>query len=162
MFKKISGLLCVYCGAGGIAMGLLLSGIQSVTLRFGFLDTITILKLTGFYGLSSFFLFLIICIFNFTQKKLAVIVYLTAAFFLIGLTQFNCRSLPNVLLIVSDATRADHLSLYGYHRQTTPFLDKFAEETVVFNQAMAQGTSTIVSTPSLLASVYPSEIPSGH
>ncbi len=34
---------------------------------------------------------------------------------------------PNVLLIVLDTVRADHLSLYGYHRATTPKLEQFAK-----------------------------------
>jgi arylsulfatase len=34
-------------------------------------------------------------------------------------------SQPNVLLIIVDALRADHLSSYGYNRQTSPFLDAF-------------------------------------
>ena len=34
---------------------------------------------------------------------------------------------PNVLLIVLDTVRADHLSLYGYHRATTPKLERVGE-----------------------------------
>ena len=33
---------------------------------------------------------------------------------------------PNILLIAIDSLRADHMSLYGYHRQTTPHMDRFA------------------------------------
>ncbi|MFQ5791817.1 MAG: sulfatase-like hydrolase/transferase, partial [Acidobacteriota bacterium] len=35
---------------------------------------------------------------------------------------------PNVILIVMDTTRADHLSAYGYGRQTSPTLDRLAAE----------------------------------
>ncbi|MBW1824395.1 MAG: hypothetical protein JRI87_07500 [Deltaproteobacteria bacterium] len=31
-----------------------------------------------------------------------------------------------------DTTRADHLSCYGYHKNTSPHLDKIASESVVF------------------------------
>ena len=33
---------------------------------------------------------------------------------------------PNILLIAIDSLRADRMSLYGYHRQTTPHMDRFA------------------------------------
>ena len=37
---------------------------------------------------------------------------------------------PNILWIVWDTVRADHLSLYGYAKPTTPFLKKWGEESV--------------------------------
>jgi arylsulfatase len=73
------------------------------------------------------------------------------------LLPINTRRTPDVYLLVTDATRADHLSLYGYERNTTPFLEEFAADAVVFRSAVSQGTHTIVSTPCLLASCYPSQ-----
>jgi arylsulfatase A-like enzyme len=73
------------------------------------------------------------------------------------LVPLNLRPLPDVYLLVTDATRADHLSLYGYERSTTPYLEELARESAVFTNMISQGTHTIVSTPSLLASCYPSE-----
>ena len=73
------------------------------------------------------------------------------------LLPLNRRDLPDVYLLVTDTTRADHLSLYGYERETTPFLERFAEQGVVFENSVSQGSHTIVSTPSLLTSTYPSE-----
>ncbi|MAF26680.1 MAG: sulfatase [Gemmatimonadota bacterium] len=69
----------------------------------------------------------------------------------------NATPLPNVLLLVTDTTRADHLSLYGYDRPTTPYLEELREESIIFTNAFSQGSHTIVSTPSILASIYPSE-----
>jgi glucan phosphoethanolaminetransferase (alkaline phosphatase superfamily) len=43
----------------------------------------------------------------------------------------------NVILIVLDALRADHLSCYGYHRKTTPHLDALAAEGTMFEKAFA-------------------------
>ena len=34
---------------------------------------------------------------------------------------------PNILLIAIDSIRADHMSCYGYQRQTTPHIDRFAQ-----------------------------------
>ena len=42
---------------------------------------------------------------------------------------------PNVLLIVMDTVRADHVSAYGYPRPTTPSLDRLAREGVLFEHA---------------------------
>lgn len=44
---------------------------------------------------------------------------------------------PNIILITLDTVRADHLSLYGYPRLTTPNLDRWAREGVVFDNAIA-------------------------
>ena len=108
------------------------------------------------FSALSFFSFVIIFMFHPNEKRKAILLCSGMVFIFAGLTQLNCKPLPNVVLIVSDATRADHLSLYGYERPTTPFLEELAAEAVVFEQAMSQGTHTIVSTPSLLASIYPS------
>lgn len=39
------------------------------------------------------------------------------------------REAPNVILVMSDSLRPDHMSVYGYERQTTPFLKRFVERT---------------------------------
>ena len=41
----------------------------------------------------------------------------------------------NVLLITIDTLRADHMSLYGYPRETTPHIDAFAQSGITFDQA---------------------------
>jgi arylsulfatase A-like enzyme len=60
-----------------------------------------------------------------------------------------------VILFLSDTLRRDHLSLYGYQRETAPFLTGLAKEGVVFDDAVVQGTWTKVSVPSILTSLYP-------
>jgi arylsulfatase A-like enzyme len=40
---------------------------------------------------------------------------------------------PNLLLIMIDTLRADHLSCYGYHRETSPFIDRYASQNVIFH-----------------------------
>jgi arylsulfatase len=62
----------------------------------------------------------------------------------------------NVLLVLEDAERADHLSLYGYERLTTPVKDRFAAGGVVFERAFSQAPKTRASCPSLMTSLYPS------
>ncbi len=64
---------------------------------------------------------------------------------------------PSVILIVLDTVRKDHLSLYGYPRKTTPFLEKLAKESVVFDNAYTPISLTAPAHTSLFTSSYPSE-----
>lgn len=64
----------------------------------------------------------------------------------------------NVILIVVDALRADHLSCYGYNRDTSPNIGKFAKEGVLFKNAFSQGPQTLMAIPSLFTSLYPKVI----
>jgi arylsulfatase A-like enzyme len=52
---------------------------------------------------------------------------------------------PNVLLIVLDTVRADRLSLYGYGRPTSPFLERLAKRGVRFEAARATAPWTLPS-----------------
>ncbi len=61
----------------------------------------------------------------------------------------------NVIIVMVDTLRADHMSLYGYHRNTTPFIDSFSSEGVVFDWAWSQASCTFPSVNSLLTSRYP-------
>ncbi|MCE9593453.1 MAG: sulfatase-like hydrolase/transferase [Planctomycetes bacterium] len=63
---------------------------------------------------------------------------------------------PNILLLVWDTTRAKNLSIYGYDRQTTPNLARFAGESVVFTQARSASRYTLTSHLSMLTGTYPS------
>jgi arylsulfatase A-like enzyme len=61
----------------------------------------------------------------------------------------------NVVICVLDAARADHLGCYGYPRDTTPAIDRLAEESVVFDRHFCQYTQTKASTASLFTAQYP-------
>jgi len=61
----------------------------------------------------------------------------------------------NVILIVMDTVRADHLSCYGYHRKTTPNIDKLANKGVVFENAFSASTWTPPSHASIFSGKYP-------
>ncbi len=72
---------------------------------------------------------------------------------------------PNLVLVVVDTLRADHLGVYGYGRPTSPALDRLAAESAVFTQARAQAPCTFPSVNSLLTSRHPwtfSGQPHGH
>ncbi|MGH7506862.1 MAG: sulfatase family protein [Longimicrobiales bacterium] len=64
---------------------------------------------------------------------------------------------PNVVLIVLDAVRRDHLSCYGHRRFTTPNIDRIAAQGVRFTRASAASCWTLPSHASLFTGLYPSE-----
>jgi|GEM_PF-1140320 len=63
----------------------------------------------------------------------------------------------NVIIILLDTLRADHLGCYGYTRDTSPNIDKFAAESTLFLHPIAAAPYTLPSHMSLLASLYPTE-----
>ena len=62
---------------------------------------------------------------------------------------------PNILLIVLDTARADRMSLYGYSRDTTPFLSAWARESTVFDRAVSPAPWTLPSHASIFTGQYP-------
>jgi arylsulfatase A-like enzyme len=65
---------------------------------------------------------------------------------------------PNVLLIVLDTVRADHLSLYGYERPTTPNLERLARRGIRFGHARAAAPWTLASHANLFTGRWPHEL----
>ena len=61
-----------------------------------------------------------------------------------------------VILVVADSLRADRLGIYGYERPTSPFLDRLAQEAVVFEHAWAPSSYTSQSVAALLTGRLPS------
>lgn len=62
---------------------------------------------------------------------------------------------PDVIVLVWDTVRADHLSLYGYPRPTTPNLEALARRGVVFEQARSPGIWTLPSHASMFTGQWP-------
>ena len=52
---------------------------------------------------------------------------------------------PNVIIILCDALRKDHLGCYGYKRDATPNIDSFSKDATLFKNAFAQSSSTKTS-----------------
>ena len=63
---------------------------------------------------------------------------------------------PNILLITIDTLRADKLSCYGYPVPTTPHIDRLAEKSIRFEQAITGGSWTQAAFPVMLTSSYAS------
>ncbi|OGW12570.1 MAG: hypothetical protein A3G93_00335 [Nitrospinae bacterium RIFCSPLOWO2_12_FULL_45_22] len=61
----------------------------------------------------------------------------------------------NILLIVIDTLRANHLGCYGYKRSTTPNINRLAKGGVLFTNAYSQSSWTKTSIASLMTGAYP-------
>ena len=57
---------------------------------------------------------------------------------------------PNILLIAVDSLRRDHMSCYGYHRLTTPHIDRFSEEATLFEETISAHIPTTSAYASML------------
>jgi len=68
---------------------------------------------------------------------------------------FDGPGLRLVLLVSLDTLRPDHLSLYGYERETSPYLEELASESTVFRNAYAHVAFTLMSHASMLSSLLP-------
>ncbi|MCK5256793.1 MAG: sulfatase, partial [Deltaproteobacteria bacterium] len=86
-----------------------------------------------------------------------------SAFLILFLNIYPCRitstqaKAPHSIILISlDTLRADHLGIYGYHRNTSPFIDAFAKESIVFEHAVVQAPNTLPSHMSIMTSLYPS------
>ncbi len=65
-------------------------------------------------------------------------------------------SFRSIIIIDIDTLRADHLGCYGYHRPTSPFIDKLATGGTRFAWAFSQAPNTPPSQASILTGLYPS------
>lgn len=62
---------------------------------------------------------------------------------------------PNIILLVLDTHRVERMSIYGYHRETTPVIDDFAADSMVFDRAIATAQWTVPSHASMFTGLYP-------
>lgn len=60
----------------------------------------------------------------------------------------------SILLITVETLRADHLSLYGYARETTPELERLGKKSTVFERAHSTGGWTSIALPTMLRGTY--------
>jgi hypothetical protein len=72
-----------------------------------------------------------------------------------GLPNFQDSSHPKILIFVFDALSARHIPFFGYPRNTTPNLTRFAERATVYHSHHSGGNFTTPGTASLMTGVYP-------
>ncbi|MEN6580184.1 MAG: sulfatase-like hydrolase/transferase, partial [Anaerolineaceae bacterium] len=62
---------------------------------------------------------------------------------------------PNIILITADGVNSTHMSLYGYERETTPFIDSIADQALIFENNFSNSTNTSGSITSIFTGKYP-------
>ena len=72
-----------------------------------------------------------------------------------GCAASEAKRPTNVIVISVDTLRADHMSLHGYPRRTTPRIDAFAQRGVTFDHARAPWPKTVPSMLSMFTSRPP-------
>ena len=72
-----------------------------------------------------------------------------------GETTAATQKYPNIIILGSDGLSASYLSVYGYTKETTPFLEKLATESLMAENAFVNASSTTGSTTSMLTGKYP-------
>ncbi len=65
---------------------------------------------------------------------------------------------PSIILISVDTLRPDHLGCYGYDRRTSPSVDAFAGESMLFARCFAQAPATRPSCGTIVSGYYPHEL----
>jgi len=64
-------------------------------------------------------------------------------------------SRPNILIVVIDSLRADHVGCYGYRRPTTPNIDRIAAEGCLFETCITAAPFSPASYASMFSNLYP-------
>ena len=72
-----------------------------------------------------------------------------------SLTNINGGSLPNIILLTPDGVNASNMSVYGYERQTTPFLDSMKDNLVISDNHFTNSANTGGSITSIFTSKLP-------
>lgn len=91
------------------------------------------------------------------KMVILVIIFFIFLFALGAFSKFYAAKPLNIILISIDTLRADHMGIYGYKRETTPNIDAFARENILFMNAYSQASWTPPSLASILSGVYPNE-----
>lgn len=96
------------------------------------------------------------------EKKflLTTAVFLVVLLLLLNISAFIYPKIhpakgPNVVFILIDALRQDHLGCYGYQRDTSPAIDELARQGVIFNHAYSSSPWTKPSVASFFTSLHP-------
>jgi arylsulfatase A-like enzyme len=79
-----------------------------------------------------------------------------------GSSAVSDSTATNVLLLVLDTQRADHMSTYGYERITTPHIDSLAESSTVFENATASSSWTLPTHATLMTGRLPHDHQAGE
>ncbi len=93
------------------------------------------------------------------MKKIRYIIFVIfiSVLVLVGIRFYflNVKQKFNLILISIDTLQADHLGCYGYHRDTSPKIDKYAKNSILFKNAYSQHNSTFPSHTAMFTGLHP-------
>ncbi len=90
-----------------------------------------------------------------TKKKKYIFIFTVVTIAVISIfILLQQRERINIILVVIDALRPDHLGCYGYQRNTSPNIDGLSKREVRFTQAITAAGHTIESVPSILTGTH--------
>jgi len=135
-----------------VMINLILIGTAFMLLIFLFRKT----KLAGLKTFPSFLRLVSVASLLIILSSLGVHLVLSASGSRAAPTLRSGQDKFNVLIVVLDALRFDHLSCHGYERETTPNIDRIARDGLDFQNAFAHSSHTAESVPSMFTSTYPS------
>ena len=92
-----------------------------------------------------------------SRWKPLVIALLAAAAGMPGCTHDAGPSQPDVILVVVDTLRADRLGCYGHDGETSPNIDRFAEDALLFENALSHASDTLLSCAAMMSGYLPHE-----
>ncbi|MDD5553340.1 MAG: sulfatase [Candidatus Omnitrophica bacterium] len=88
-------------------------------------------------------------------RKITLVLFFVLIASAICASPYFSKKKTNVVIIVIDSLRPDHLSCYGYPRNTSPNIDQLAQKSIQFTQAISASGWTFESVPSILTGTYP-------
>jgi arylsulfatase A-like enzyme len=94
-------------------------------------------------------------------KKYAIFIIIAAVVVLIVVFSINRplkTSARNLIYILVDALRSDHLHCYGYRRTISPNIDKLAEDGILFTNSLSQSCWTKPSFSSIITANHPTSV----
>jgi len=170
-------------GAYGALLGVF-PGFWLLTTPIGFwepvfADPLSLIKQTGFWGAVFFVVGAVVRTFisvasfgRSVRRSLLAAALLLAILGLLRIVPYldpssgahplaerpSARNRPNIFLVLVDTLRPDHLSVYGYDLPTSPEVDAFARESVLYERSFSQAPWTRPSCASLLSGLYPPEV----
>ncbi len=95
------------------------------------------------------------------MKKATLLLTAVTVFMSVGCGAGETRG-PNVLVILIDTIRADHLGCMGYRRNTTPTLDSLAREGVLYSNCQSHSSWTLPAMAGILSGLNPREHAAGR
>ena len=84
------------------------------------------------------------------NRNFTILACIVLAYLLLATSCGGGQGAPNVIVLILDTVRADHMGCYGYHRDVTPTLDSLGAEGTRWTRVQGQSAWTLPS----IASMY--------